>query len=92
MAAQKFSQNSRSDAMNRTWPSARLVELVAHAVAHAGGAGRAPLVAVGLVAGDLGLGPLVGLPGLAAQPVHRGGGVGLRDLEPAALAGVARAG
>ena len=31
----------------------RLVELVAHAVAHAGGAGRAALVAVGLVPGDL---------------------------------------
>ena len=64
-----------------------LVELVADAVAHAGGARRPAHVVVRRVAGDLGLGPLVGLPGLAAEPVHGGGGVGLGDLEPAALAG-----
>ena len=74
-------------AMKSTWPSAALVELVAHALAHAGGAGRAALVVVRLVAGDLALGPLVGLAGLDAQPVDRGGGVGLRDLEERALAG-----
>ena len=59
------------------------VDLVAHPVFHAGGAGGAPLVVVRLVAVDLGLGPLVRLPRFAAKPVHRCGGVGLRDLEPA---------
>lgn len=63
-----------------------LVDLVADPVAHARRARRPPLVPVGGVAGDLVLGPLVGLPGLAAQPVHRRGGVGLGDLEAARLA------
>jgi hypothetical protein len=37
-----------------------LVDLVAHALDHAGGARGPALVVVGLVAGDLGLGALVG--------------------------------
>src|SRR5690606_21746687 len=72
-------------------PVLRLVDLVAHAVAHAGGARRAPPVAVRLVAGHLVLGALVGLPGLAAVPVHRRGRIRLRDLEAAALTGGAGA-
>ena len=62
------------------------VELVAHAVLHAGGAGCAALEAVGFVAGDLRLGAFVRAPRLAAEPVDRGGGVGLRDLQLTPLA------
>jgi hypothetical protein len=67
-----------------------LVGLVAHAVAHAAGAGRAPLAAVAGVAGDLVGRPLVGLPRLAAQPVDGGRGVGLGHLHVPARAGLAR--
>ena len=63
-----------------------LVQLVAHAFAHAGRSRCPPLVVVGRVAGDLGLRPFVGAPGLRAIPVERGGGIGLCDLHPAALA------
>ena len=69
---------------------ARLVDRVAHAALHPGRARRPALVVVGLVAGDLGLGALVGLVGLGPEPVHGGGGVGLGDLELAALAGLQR--
>ena len=89
MPSQKFFQNSRSLAMKMHVAVGRLVDLVAHAALHAGGARRPALVVVALVAGDLGLGPLVGLVGLAAEPVHGGRGVALGDLHAAALAGVA---
>ena len=79
-------------AMKSTWPSLDLVDLVADAFAHAGGAGRAALVVVGLVAGDLALRALVGLPALDPVPVHVGGGVATgRVSSCAALAGLARA-
>src|SRR5690606_7971403 len=67
----------------------RRVDLVTDAVPHAGRAGRPPLVAVGLVAGHLVLGPLVGLPRLAAVPVHGSRCIRLGDLHAAALAGLA---
>ena len=74
--------------MKRTWRCVgRLVDLVAHALDHAGGARGTALVVVGLVAGHLGLGPLVGPPGLGAVPVHGRGGVGLGQVDVGALAG-----
>ena len=48
-------------------------------------------IVVGLVPGHLGLGSLVGLPRLAAQPIHRGRRIRLRDLEMTAVARLARA-
>ncbi len=69
-----------------------LVVLVAHAFPHAAEPGRAALVVVGRVAGDLGVGTLVvALPRLDAIPVEIRGGVGLRDLHVGALAGLLRA-
>ena len=59
--SQKFFQNSLLGRHEQDVAVGGLVELVAHAVAHAGGAGRPALEVVGLVAGDLVLGPLVGL-------------------------------
>ena len=67
-----------------------LVELVAHPIAHAGGAGCPTLVVVRRVAGDLVLRSFVGLPRLAAQPVHGRRGIALGDLQPAALTGGSR--
>ena len=68
-------------------PVGAVVHLVAHTLLHPAGAGCPPLVTVGLVAGDLGFGSLVGLVGLTAEPVHGRGRVGLGDLHLAALAG-----
>ena len=91
MPSQKFFQNSRSRRHEQDVAVVGRVELVAHAGFHAAGARRAAFEVVGLVAGDLRLGPLVRAPRLAAQPVDRGGRVGLRDLELAALARLPRA-
>src|SRR5690606_7736149 len=71
-------------------PVARLVDLVADALAHPRRAGRAALVVVGGVAGhDVGR-ALVRLPALDPVPVHVRGRVALADLERAALARLAR--
>ena len=72
-------------------PIRRFVDLVADALLHAGGAGRAALVIVGLVARDHVGGALVREPALDPIPLHVGGGVGLAELELRALAGLARA-
>ena len=70
-------------------PVGRLVDLVAHALDHAGGARGTAFVVVGLVAGDLGLGPFVGAPGLGAVPVHGRGRIGLGQVDVGAFAGLA---
>ena len=65
----------------------RLVDLIAHALDHAGRTRSAALVVVRLVAGHLGLGALVGAEALRAVPVDHRGGVGLGEVDEGAFAG-----